>query len=123
AIALDPNYAEAYVLKARALYSIAIREGVQGRENFEKARADVRSALALKPDLAGAHASLAYIYIFADWNFSAAEAELAIVREKDATVLNNLATLRSIQGRWDESTAMRKEAVRLEPLHAIYYTN
>ena len=74
AIVLDPNYAEAYVLKARALYTIAIRQGVPGRENFEKARAAVRAALALKPDLAGAHASLAYIYMFADWNLPAAEA-------------------------------------------------
>jgi serine/threonine-protein kinase len=123
AIALDPNYAEAYVLKARALYSIAIREGVEGRENFEKARAAVRAALALKPDLAGAHGSIAYIYIFADWNFSAAEAELAIVREKDATVLNNLAILRSIQGRLAESTALRQEVVRLEPLHTPFVMN
>ena len=55
--------------------------------------------------------------------FPAAEAELAIVREKDATVLNNLANLRAIQGRLDESTALRQEVVRLEPLHAAYYTN
>ena len=123
AIALDPNYAEAYVLKARALYFIAFGEGVRGRENFEKARTAVRTALALKPDLAGAHASLAYIYLFADWNFPAAEAELAIVREKNATILNNLATLRLIQGRWDESTALRQEVLRLEPLHAPYYLN
>ena len=123
AIALDPNYAEAYVLKARALYAIAIREGVEGRENFEKARAAARAALALKPDLAGAHASLAYIYIFADWNFSAAEAELAIVPKKDATVLNNLANLRSIQSRLAEATALRQEVVRLEPLHTPFQMN
>ena len=94
-----------------------------GRENFEKARSAVRVALALKPDLAGAHASLAYIYMFADWNLPAAEAALARVREKDATVLNNLANLCAIQGRLDESTALRQEVVRLEPLHAVYYTN
>ena len=41
--------------------------------------------------------------MFADWNLPAAEAELATVREKDATVLNILANLRAIQGRWDES--------------------
>ena len=123
ALALDPGYAEALVLKARALYAIAIQEGIQGRENFEKARAAVRAALALNPDLAGAHAALAYIYIFADWSLSAAEAELAIVRVKDPNVLNNLANLRTIQGRLDESTALRQEVIRLEPLHAPYYTN
>ena len=123
AIALDPNYADAYVLKARALDALAISGPDQSRQYFEKARMAVRTALALKPDLAGAHASLAYIYLFADWNFPAAEAELAMVREKDPIVLNNLATLRGIQGRWDESTALRQEVLRLEPLHAVYYTN
>ena len=44
-------------------------------------------------------------------------------REKNPIVLNNLATLRGIQGRWDESTALRQEVLRLEPLHAVYYTN
>ena len=123
AIALDPNYAEAYVLKARAWNRRAFRDAVAGREHFEKARTAVRTALALNPDLAGAHAALAYIYIFADWNFPAAEAELAIVREKDADVLNNLASLRLIQGRWDESTALRREVIRLEPLYFPYYLN
>src|SRR5205807_1776179 len=123
AIALDPNYAEAYVLKARALNFIAQSEGVRGRENFEKARSAVRTALALKPDLAVAHASLAYIYLFADWNVRGAEAELEVVRGKDATVLNNLATLRLVQGRSDECIALREEVLRLEPLHAVYYTN
>ena len=83
----------------------------------------VRTALALKPDLAGAHAALAYIYIFADWNFPAAEDELTIVREKDADVVNNLASLRLIQGRRDESTALRREVIRLDPLHFPYYRN
>src|SRR5688572_29298633 len=51
AITLDPNYAEAYVLKARALSALAFSDA--NREYFEKARTAVRSALALKPDLAG----------------------------------------------------------------------
>ena len=123
AIRLDPNYAEAYVLKARALYFIAVSEGVQGRENFEKARAAAKAALALRPDLAGAHAAMAYIYLFADWNLPAAEAELSGVKDKNAHVLNNLANLRAIQTRLDESLELRKEVVRLEPLHAVFYLN
>ena len=123
AIALDSKYAEAYVLKARALSFIGNSEGVPGREFFERARAAVRTALALKPDEATAHSALAYIYLYADWNVPAAETELASVREKDTTVLNNLASLRLIQGRWGESTALRREVLRLEPLHAAYYVN
>ena len=123
AIALDPKYAEAYVLKARALSFIANSGGVPGREMFEKARAAVGTALTLKPDDATAHSALSYIYLYADWNVPAAEAELAGVREKDATVLNNLASLRLIQGRTNEATSLRREVLRLEPLHAVYYVN
>jgi TolB-like protein len=123
AIRLDPSYAEAYVLKARASYFIAITEGLHGRESFEKARAAAKAALALRPDLAGAHAAMAYIYLFADWNLPAVEAELSGVKDKNASVLNNLASLRAIQGRLDESLELRKEVVRLDPLHASYYMN
>ena len=120
AIRLDPKYAEAYALKARALNFLAIGEGARGRPKFEEARAAARTALALKPDLASAHAALAYIHMFCDWDFPAAEAELAAVRQKDASAVNNLASLRAIQGRWDEVIALRQEAVRLEPLYADY---
>jgi len=123
AIGLDPKYAEAYVLKARALYFIALPEGSLGRSDFEKARAAVSAALALKPDLPGAHASMAYINIFADWNLGAASAELGRVREKDATVLNTESILRLVQGRLEEALALRTETVKLEPLHAAYYFN
>ena len=120
AIRLDPNYAEAYALKARALNFLAIGEGARGRPKFEEARTAARTALTLKPDLASAHAAMAYIYMFCDWNFPAAEAELAAVRQKDASALNNLASLRALQGRSDEVIALRQAAVRLEPLYADY---
>lgn len=121
AIRLDAKYAEAYALKARALNFLAVRGGALSRQQFEEARAAARAALALKPDLASARAAMAYIYIFADWNFAAAEAELNAIRQKDASALNNLGTLRAIQGRLDETIALRQEAVRLEPLHAEFH--
>ena len=121
AIRLDAKYAEAYALKARALNFLAVRGGALSRQQFEEARAAARAALALKPDLASARAAMAYIYIFADWNFAAAEAELNAVRQKDASAIHNLASLRAIQGRLDETIALRQEAVRLEPLHAEFH--
>ena len=66
---------------------------------------------------------MAYIYLFADWNLPGAEAELSGVKDRNANVLNNLANLRAIQGRLEESLELRKEVVRLDPLHAIFYTN
>ena len=121
AIRLDAKYAEAYALKARALNFLAVRGGALSRQQFEEARVAARAALALKPDLASARAAMAYIYIFGDWNFAAAEAELNAVRQKDASALNNLGTLRAIQGRISETIVLRQEAVRLEPLHAEFH--
>src|SRR5688572_12249035 len=121
AIRLDAKYAEAYALKARALNFLAVRGGALSRQQFEEARAAARAALALKPDLASARAAMAYIYIFCDWNFAAAEAELNAIRQKDASALNNLGSLRAIQGRLDETIALRQEAVRLDPLHAEFH--
>src|SRR2546423_10303874 len=123
AVRLDPKYAEAYVLKARALYFIALPEGPLGRGNFEKARAAASAALALSPNLPGAHSAMAYINTFADWNFAAADAELAGVREKDPTVVNAKAVLRLIQGRLEEALGLCEEAVKLDPLHAAYHAN
>jgi TolB-like protein/Flp pilus assembly protein TadD len=123
ALRLDPKYAEAYVLKARALYFIALPEGPLGRGNFEKARAAASAALALNPNLPGAHSAMAYIDMFADWNFAAADAELAGVREKDPTVVNVKAVLRLVQGRLEEALGLFEEAVKLDPLHAAYHAN
>jgi TolB-like protein/Flp pilus assembly protein TadD len=123
ALRLDPKYAEAYVLKARALCFIALPEGPLGRDSFEKARAAASAALALSPNLPGAHSTMAYIDTFADWNFAAADAELAGVREKDPTVVNGKALLRLVQGRLEEALVLCEEAVKLDPLHAAYHTN
>jgi len=123
AIRLDPNYAEAHILKARAWYAIAMFQGAGGKEAFEKARAAVKAGLALKPNLPTAHSAMAYIYIFGDWNLAAAEAELSLVQEKDTTVLNNLGTVRSMQGRQQEALLLRQQALPLEPADVRVYTN
>ena len=123
ALRLDPNYAEAYVLKARALYFIALPEGPLGRGNFEKARAAASAALALNPNLPAGHSAMAYILLFADWNFAGADAELARVREKYPTVINTKAVLRLVQGRLEEALVLLQETVKLDPLHASYHSN
>ncbi len=57
---LDPRYAEAYALKARAWELIGIIREAEGKEAFENARRAATTALSLKPNLATAHAALGY---------------------------------------------------------------
>ena len=120
---LDPRYAEAYALKARAWDFIGIIRGADGKEAFENARLAAKTALSLKPNLAMAHAALGYIYIYADWNLKAAEDELSPVHDKDALVLRDLSTIRSIQWRAEEAIALNKEAISLDPVHEVLYAD
>jgi tetratricopeptide (TPR) repeat protein len=70
-----------------------------------------------------AHAALGFIYIYADWNLKAAEDELSLVRDKDSIVLRDLSIIRSIQWRPEEAIALNKEAISLDPVHAVLYGN
>ncbi len=120
---LDPRYAEAYALKARAWELIGIIREAEGKEAFENARRAATTALSLKPNLATAHAALGYIYIFADWNLKAAEDELSLVHDKDSIVLRDLSIIRNIQWRAEEAVALNKEAISLDPVHAVLYSD
>src|SRR6185437_2628411 len=59
AIRLDPSYALAFAYRSFALTTYAAEADV--REDFGKAEADARRALALAPELAEAHAALGYV--------------------------------------------------------------
>lgn len=120
---LDPRYAEAYALKARAWELIGIIREAEGKEAFENARRAATTALSIKPNLAMAHAALGYIYIFADWNLKAAEDELSLVHDKDSVVLRELSIIRNIQWRAEEAVALNKEAISLDPVHAVLYSD
>jgi TolB-like protein/Flp pilus assembly protein TadD len=66
AIALDPNFAEAYAMKAKSLadlygYYTASGGGFEG--GYKQSEAVARQAVSLAPDLASAHMALAYILL------------------------------------------------------------
>ena len=120
---LDPGYAEAYALKARAYDLIGTIRGAEGKDAFENARVAANSALSLKPNLAIAHAALGYVYIYRDWNLKAAEDELSSVHDKDSLVLRDLSTVRDIQWRPEEAIALNKEAISRDPVHSALYVD
>jgi TolB-like protein/DNA-binding winged helix-turn-helix (wHTH) protein len=77
AIAQDPNYAPAYagLADVYALLGSSPNDALPPNEAMPKAKAAARKALQLDDGLAEAHASLAYVSMVYDWDWSAAEKE------------------------------------------------
>ena len=74
--------------------------------------------MTLDPLLAEAHCSLAIVRLLHDWEWAKAEQEFLRARELNPRYLQNLVWyaglyLVAIQGRFDESIAVAKEAVEL----------
>jgi TolB-like protein/Flp pilus assembly protein TadD/uncharacterized membrane protein (DUF485 family) len=121
---LDPRYAEAYGSQARAWYLLGVTKGLEGKEALERARETAKTALSLKPNLTAAVSVLALIHLYADWDIAAADAQLsAAAAGKDPAILINLATIRGAQDRDEEAIQLTKEAIRLDPAHAVHYQN
>ncbi len=123
AIRLDPRYAEAYALKALAWAQIGSLLGTKGTDAFLQARAAAKAALAIKPDLPMARATMALICMLADWNLTGAEAELKASDQTTKTNPNRWANLRAFQGRADEALQFQKRAVALDPAFALFRSN
>jgi TolB-like protein/DNA-binding winged helix-turn-helix (wHTH) protein/Tfp pilus assembly protein PilF len=119
AIALEPNYAEAYSGMADSYTTLGYLSYLPPREAFPQARAAAEKAISLDGSLAEPHASLAYISFYFDWNWTAAEAEF-----KKAIALNpNYATAHdyycyflTAMERPKEARAQIERALQLDPL-------
>lgn len=116
ATAADPNYAPAYAALADA-YNITM-SGLPATARYERAKAYAERALALQPELADGHTSLAFLRYKFEWRWVDAESEF-----KRAIALNpNYALAHhwygeflSLLGRNDESIREFTAALTLEP--------
>ncbi|HEV7700896.1 MAG TPA: tetratricopeptide repeat protein [Pyrinomonadaceae bacterium] len=126
AIALDPNFALAYVGVAES-YNLAVsNSNLSPQEAMPLAEAAVRRALEIDRSLAEAHAAHATSLI-ANWNWSDAEREYKRALELDPNAaethyryaINYLITV----GRSDEAIAEIKRALELEPLSLAMNAN
>ena len=124
AIAKDPSYALGYAGVADGFVVLGISGGLPRKEAAPKVNEAAMKALAFDPSLAEPHASLAFVKLFIDWDFSGAEAEL-----KQAIVLNpNLARAHMwysyylvIMERLDEAVKESERARDLDPFD--FYAN
>jgi eukaryotic-like serine/threonine-protein kinase len=119
AIRLDPNYALALAGRSMALSSYAEEAATGRRENFNKAQADARRALALAPDLAEAHLALAWVSERGDLDFAQAsrsyDRAIALAPGK-AEVLRYSGLFAALMGHFDAGVAATRRAVVLDPL-------
>jgi TolB-like protein/Tfp pilus assembly protein PilF len=118
AIAIDPNYALAY--NGLALYYIAENDWyLSPHEAMPKAREAARKGLAIDDTLAGAHASLAVVSDWYDWDWATAAREYRRAIElnaNDPRPHEFYAWYLAERGRVDEAIAEAIRAQQLDPI-------
>jgi adenylate cyclase len=121
-IALDGNYALAYVGIADTLNFCGLHGFMEPKEAFPQAKLAALKALGIDAELGEVHASLGWINCFYDWDQSAAENEYrqAIALEPGyATAHEWYSLFLAMMGRFDEALAEIAIALELDPLSLI----
>src|SRR4029077_17062415 len=119
AIAQDPSFAAAYSGLADSLSGLGIFGFVSPSEGFGKAKDLALRALELDPGLSEAHASLAWVTFWYDFDFPKAEREFERAIELNpryATAHGWFGYCLGVMGRFEEAYTECQRAVRLEPL-------
>jgi len=122
----DPAFALAWVELARAYGNEVSASWAPLVEGPVRAREAVLRALALEPQLAEAHAELAWIQMLFDWDWRGAEASCARALELapgSAVMLRHAGDLASIRGRFDEAIDLYRRAIEQDPLSAAAHGN
>jgi TolB-like protein/Tfp pilus assembly protein PilF len=122
----DPLYAPAYAALADYYTVLPFYTGAKPDEVFPKAKAAVARALELDDSLAAAHASLAYIHTYYDWDWAAGEREFQHslqLNPNDAEVRHRYSRYLSSMGRTNEALREIKLAQELDPLSQIAKAN
>jgi adenylate cyclase len=125
AIKLDPKFALAYTGLAD-LYGYSADNVLQPAEVVPKQRAATEKALQLDDSLAEAHASLAMVKIWNDYDWAGAEREFRRAIELNpsyALAHDQYGWLLMYEGRYDASLAEMRRASELDPLSALFTNN
>ncbi len=125
AIDKDPGYALAYVGIADTYSSTGFLGYLPPKETLPKAREAARKALEIDEALGEAHASLAFINAFFDWDWAAAEAgfKRAIqLNPSYATAHQWYGFFLALTGRFDEGITESEKARDLDPLSPLINT-
>jgi tetratricopeptide (TPR) repeat protein len=121
AIKKDPNYALAYSGLAAVYVNFGNGVGpdVPPKEAHHRAREAATKALSLDPELGEAHAAMAHVFLYDDWDFTGAERELRRAIELSPSYAEGhhaYSHLLLLLGRFDESFAESKKLLELDPV-------
>ena len=118
-IALDPNYALAYVGLVEAYLPMAMTSGMPSWEVLPKAKAAAQKAIELDETLAEAHVALGLIIFWYDWDWQAAERQFMRALEinpNSPEARFGYAHLLSNTLRHERAIAEIRRAMELDPL-------
>jgi len=118
AIEIDKGYAAAYSGIANYYAVLPFYSALSPAEVFPKARAAAEKSIALDETLSEAHASLAYIRAYYEWDWSAAEREFRRaleLRPNYADAHFSYSRFLAAAGRMDEAMSEIERARELDP--------
>ncbi len=125
AVELDPLCDEAYAGLSDCYLSLAYHQFLTPTEARAKGYSAALSAVRFNRNSSTAHASLAHVLTYLNWDWPGAEKECRLALELDpanASCLAVYSTLLSIQGRHDEAIALALQSHRLQPLSQVSNT-
>jgi len=125
AVERDPGYPLPYIGLADCYNILGYYAYAAPREVFPRAKAAALKALEIDRTLTEAHASLAYIRLYYEWDWSAAETEFKAVIERNPSYSTGhlyYANHLGAMGRLTESRAQFEKACELDPLSLISNT-
>jgi adenylate cyclase len=126
ALAIDPEFAEAWSSLAAAQTNQAGQRMVPAAEGYARARDSAERALVLDPKSAPAMATLGWIAMYSAWDFDRAAqllSEAQRIEPGNASVLNAFAVLNAQFGRIDNAISLYKEALERDPLSVSVLAN
>ncbi len=118
---IDPTSARAMVSLGRTYTALGDEGWMAPGEAFGNARQFAAQALQVEPSSAPAHVILAYVHLVYDWDWAAAENELATaftLGQRDPWTLTVAAQMASAQAQWSRAERFVREALAQDPLNS-----
>jgi serine/threonine-protein kinase len=126
ALEKEPRYALAYTGIADYYSILPFYSRLSPKDAFPQAKAAAKKALEIDEELAEAHASLAYVLAYYEWDWAGAEREFKRALELNpsyASAHHSYSRYLAARGRLEEATTEIERAQELDPLEILLKAN